>query len=32
LIYLAEAERLLEYGASCGKAIDRSLILCTLHN
>lgn len=32
LIYLAEAERLLEYGASCGKLIDRNLIITTLHN
>ena len=23
---------MLEYGASCGKPIDRALIVCTLHN
>jgi hypothetical protein len=32
LVYLAEAERVLEYGASCGKTIDRNMIICTLHN
>jgi hypothetical protein len=32
LVYLAEAERVLEYGASCGKTIDRNIIVCTLHN
>ena len=32
LIYLAEAERVLEYAASCGKNIDRNLIICVLHN
>ena len=32
LTYLAEAERILEYAASCGKNIDRNLIICILHN
>ena len=32
LVYLSEAERILEYGASCGKSIDRNLIICVLHN
>jgi hypothetical protein len=32
LIFLAEAERILEYGASCGKSIDRNIIIATLHN
>jgi hypothetical protein len=32
LVYLAEAERILEYGASCGKSIDRNIIVTTLHN
>ena len=29
---MAEAERVLEYAASCGKSIDRALILTVLHN
>ena len=32
LVYLSEAEKILEYGASCGKVIDRNLIITTLHN
>ena len=32
LIYLQEAEKILEYAASCGKTIDRFLITSTLHN
>lgn len=32
LVYLQEAERVLEYGASCGKTIDRNIIIATLHN
>ena len=32
LIYLTEAERILEYGANCGKSIDRNIIITTLHN
>lgn len=32
LVYLAEAERVLEYAASCGRTIDRALIVTTLHN
>ena len=32
LVYLQEAEKLLEYGASCGKTIDRQLIISTLQN
>lgn len=32
LIYLQEAEKLLEYAASCGKTIDRILITSTLQN
>lgn len=32
LVYLSEAERILEYAASCGKNIDRSLIISILHN
>ena len=32
LTYLLEAERILEYAASCGKTIDRVLITATLQN
>jgi hypothetical protein len=32
LIYLQEAEKLLEFAASCGKTIDRGLIIFTLQN
>lgn len=32
LVYLAEAEKILEYAASCGKTIDRYLITATLQN
>ena len=32
LVYLGEAEKILEYGASCGKNIDRNIIVCILHN
>jgi hypothetical protein len=32
LVYLQEAEKLLEYAASCGKTIDRILIISTLQN
>lgn len=32
LVYLQEAEKILEYAASCGKTIDRFLIASTLHN
>ncbi len=32
MVYLSEAERILEYGASCGKSIDRNIIVTTLHN
>ena len=32
LVYLQEAEKILEYAASCGKTIDRFLIVATLHN
>ena len=32
MAYLAEAEKILEYGASCGRVIDRRLIICVLHN
>lgn len=31
-VYLGEAERALEYGANCGRVIDRKLIICVLHN
>ena len=31
-MYLGEAERVLEFGASCGKTIDRNIIITTLHN
>lgn len=32
LIYFNENEKILEYAASCGKTIDRSVIIATLHN
>ena len=32
LVYLQEAEKLLQYAASCGKTIDRILITSTLQN
>jgi hypothetical protein len=32
LMYLTQAESILEYAASCGKNIDRSLIISILHN
>jgi hypothetical protein len=32
LVYLQEAEKILEYAASCGKTIDRFLITTTLQN
>jgi hypothetical protein len=32
LVYLEEAEKLLEFAANCGKTIDRTLIISTLHN
>lgn len=32
LVYLQEGEKILEYAASCGKTIDRFLIISTLHN
>ena len=32
IVYLNQAELILEYAASCGKTIERSLILITLHN
>jgi hypothetical protein len=32
LIYLTEAEKVLEYAASCGKTIERKLIITTLNN
>ncbi len=39
LVYLGEAQRVLQvkyyfnqFGACCGKVIDRNLIICTLHN
>jgi hypothetical protein len=32
LVYLQEAEKILEYAASCGKTIDRALIVVTLQN
>lgn len=32
MIYFQEGEKILEYGASCGKTIDRSLIIATLQN
>ena len=32
VIFLDEAEKILEYSASYGKTIDRNLIMTTLHN
>jgi hypothetical protein len=32
VIYFNECEKILEYAASCGKTIDRSIIVVTLHN
>ena len=32
LAYLTQAEQILEYAASCGKNIDRQLIISVLHN
>ena len=32
LIHLANSEKVLEYGANCGKIIDRKLIITVLHN
>lgn len=32
LVYLNEGEKILEYAASCGKTIDRNIIICVLHN
>ena len=32
LLELAEAEKMLEYGASCGRIINQNLILSVLHN
>jgi hypothetical protein len=32
IVYVAEAERNLEYAASCGMSIDRTLIITTLKN
>lgn len=32
LVYLQEGEKILEYAASCGKTIDRSIIISTLQN
>ena len=32
LIYFEEAEKLLEYAASCGKSLDRDIILTILNN
>lgn len=32
LIYLQEAEKMLEFAANCGKTIDRILIIFTLQN
>lgn len=32
LVYFQEAEKILEYAASCGKTIDRSIIISTLQN
>ena len=32
MIYFNENEKILEYAASCGKTIDRSVIIATLHN
>jgi hypothetical protein len=32
LIYLNEAEKILEYAASCGKTIEKYIIISVLHN
>jgi hypothetical protein len=32
IVFLNEAEVTLEYAANCGKTIERSLIITTLHN
>jgi hypothetical protein len=32
LVYLTEAEKILEYAASCGKTIDKYIIISVLHN
>ena len=32
MVHLYEAERILEDAARCGRTIDRSLIVATLHN
>jgi hypothetical protein len=32
LVYLNEAEKILEYAASCGKTIDKYIIISVLHN
>ena len=32
MAYLEEAEKILQYAAGCGRTIDRSLIIATLHN
>lgn len=32
MVYLEEAEKILEYAAGCGRTIDRALIIATLHN
>ena len=32
MVFFEEAERVLEYAASCGKMIDRNIIIAILHN
>jgi hypothetical protein len=32
VVYLNENEKILEYAASCGRTIDRSVIILTLRN
>jgi hypothetical protein len=32
IVFLNEAEGVLEYAAGCGRTIDRTLIIATLHN
>lgn len=32
MIFFNESEKILEYAASCGKTIDRAVIVATLHN
>lgn len=32
MVYLTEAENVLEYAAGCGRTIERTLIITTLHN